>query len=97
MAKKLYFISSEDDTGIKLALENKEDEITVLLIQNAVYFATKTNKEISEALKQNFTIMALKEDVEARGLQNLLQNDVKLIDYGEVVDKTFESDSIINF
>lgn len=97
MGKKiLYFITDEDNTGLKLALENKEDDITICLLQNAVYFANKTVKEISEALEQNKTVMACKEDVEIRGLKNLIFNKIKLIDYGEIIDTVLANDSIIN-
>ncbi|GAH40432.1 unnamed protein product, partial [marine sediment metagenome] len=46
MGKKvLYFITSEDITGVELASEHSgEDAVTILLLQNAVYFANKTNK-----------------------------------------------------
>ena len=40
MSKKvLYFISSEDITGVDLAIEHSsDDDVTILLLQNAVYF-----------------------------------------------------------
>ena len=97
MAKKLYFISGENDMGLDLALENKGDEKTILLIQNAVYFGTKPNKKIADALKQNIKVIALKEDIETRGLSNLIQDGITLIDYDGVIDTTFEHDSILNF
>jgi len=97
MAKKLYFISGEDDMGLDIALESKGDDITILLIQNAVYFGTKPNKKIGEALRQNYKVVALKDDIEARGLEKLIQDGISLTDYNGVIDITFENDSIINF
>jgi len=69
MGKKvLYFITSEDITGVELASEHtEEDAVTILLLQNAVYFANKTNKTVSNALDKNVTIVANKEDIEIRG------------------------------
>lgn len=94
--KALYFITSEDKTGLEIALENKEDDVTICLLQNAVFFANKTNKLISEALNQNKKVLAVKEDVEKRGLNNIISDKVSVIDYGAVIDKIFEHDSIIN-
>jgi len=97
MEKKiLYFITSEDATGISLALENQEDDISILLLQNAVYFASKQNSEISKALNQNRTVAACKDDVEIRGLKNLIFEKVNLINYEEIIDLVLTQDTIIN-
>lgn len=97
MRKVLYSITSEDKAGIKIALENNEDEVTILLLQNAVYFGTKKCPEIIDALKQNKKVFVSKIDVELRGIQSLLQEGVQYTDYGGVIDITFNNDSIINF
>jgi len=95
--KILYFITDEDKTGIKLALENKDDDITICLLQNAVYLATRAGKEIEEALNNNKQVIACKDDVEIRGLKNLIFENVKLFDYGEIIEEVLSNDSIINF
>ncbi len=98
MGKKvLYFITSEDITGVELASEHTgEDAVTILLLQNAVYQANKTNKMVSKALDKNVTIVANKEDVEVRGIKNFISDKIKLIAYDEVVDLIFANDTIIN-
>ena len=97
MEKKiLYLISDEDITGIELALENRDVEITIALIQNAVYFATKNNKTISEALEQNMNVIACKEDVDIRGLNNLIFEKIKLCNYEDLIEVILENHSIIN-
>lgn len=98
MGKKvLYFITSEDITGVELASEHtEEDAVTILLLQNAVYQANKTNKMVSTALDKNVTIVANKEDVEIRGIKNFISDKVKLIAYDEVIDLIFANDTIIN-
>ncbi len=97
MGKKIiYFITGEDKTGIKLALENRSDEITICLLQNAVYFANKTEKQIEDALNNNKTVIACKEDVEIRGLKNLIFDKVKLLGYGEIIDEVLANETIIN-
>ena len=98
MGKKiLYFITDEDKTGIELAIENDKDEITICLLQNAVYFANKTGKEIEEALNKNKIVIACKDDVEIRGLKNLIFKNIKLLDYGEIIEEIISNESIINF
>lgn len=97
MSRVLYFITSEEKTGVELALENKDDEVSLVLMQNAVYFAAKKGTGIDDALQQGKTVYASKKDVELRGIQKLLPENVKLADYGEIVDIVFNQDSIINF
>ncbi len=98
MGKKvLYFITSEDIAGVELASEHSgEDAVTILLLQNAVYQANKTNKMVSKALDKNVTIVANKEDVDLRGIKSFISDKVKLIAYDEVVDLIFANDTIIN-
>ncbi|MHA1106259.1 MAG: DsrH/TusB family sulfur metabolism protein [Promethearchaeota archaeon] len=99
MGKKvLYFITSEDITGVELAMEHSdEDDVTILLLQNAVYFCNKSNKAVSQALNQNKTVAACKEHVEIRGLSNFISDKIKLVAADGVIDLIFENDSIINF
>ena len=98
MSKKvLYFITSEDITGVELAMEHtEEDDVTILLLQNAVYFANKTNKAVSQALNQNKTVAACKEHIDIRGLSNFVSDKIKQVASADVVDLIFENDSIIN-
>jgi sulfur relay protein TusB/DsrH len=95
--KVLYFITSEDLTGIELAKEHtSEDDVTILLLQNATYFANKSNKTVSEAIEQNKTVAACKEHIDVRGLSNFVSDKIKLITTEEVIDLIFENDAIIN-
>ena len=76
MAKKvLYFITSEDITGVEIAMEHSiEDEVTILLLQNAVYFANKFNQQVSQAINQNKTVIACGEHVKLRGITNFISD-----------------------
>jgi len=98
MGKKvLYFITSEDITGVELAIEHtNEDEVTILLLQNAVYFANKSNQAISQATNQVKSVTACKEDIDIRGLANFISDKVKLVASEEVIDIIFANDTIIN-
>ena len=98
MAKKvLYFITSEDITGVKLAMEHTDDDdVTILLLQNAVYFANKSNKEVTQAINQNKKVAACKEHIDIRGLSNFISDKIKLVESTDVIDLIFESETIIN-
>jgi len=98
MGKKvLYFITSEDITGVKLAMEHTdEDDVTILLLQNAVYFANKSNQAVSQALNQKKIVAACKEHIDLRGLNKFISDKIKLVSSEEVIDLIFENDSIIN-
>ena len=98
MGKKvLYFISSEDITGVELAIEHTDDDdVSIHLLQNAVYFANKSNKIIAQALEQNKSVTACKEDIDLRGLSNFVSNKVKLVASADVIDMIFANDTIIN-
>ena len=98
MGKKvLYFITSEDITGVDLAMEHTdEDDITILLLQNSVYFANKSNSAISQALNQKKKVAACKEHVDTRGLNKFISAKIRLVASDEVIDLIFENDSIIN-
>ncbi len=98
MGKKvLYFITSEDITGVELAMEHTdEDDVTILLLQNAVYFANKSNQAVSQALNQNKSVAACKEHIDLRGLTNFISDKIKLVSTDDVIDLIFENDTIIN-
>jgi len=98
MGKKvLYFITSEDITGVELAIEHSnEDDVTILLLQNAVYFTNKSNKTILQALNQDLSVTACKEDIDICGLTNLIFDKVKLVASEDVINMIFASDTIIN-
>ena len=98
MGKKvLYFITSEDITGVELAMEHTdEDDVTILLLQNAVYFANKSNQAVSQALNQNKSVAACKEHIDLRGLTNFISDKIKLVTTEDVIDLIFENDTIIN-
>lgn len=98
MGKKvLYFITSEDITGVELAMEHTDDDdVTILLLQNAVYFANKSNKAVSQALNQKKKVVACKEHVDIRGLNKFISDKIRLVASEEVIDIIFENDSIIN-
>ena len=91
MGKKvLYFITSEDITGVELAMEHTdEDDVTILLLQNAVYFANKSNRAVSQAINQKKRVAACKEHIDIRGLNKFISDSINLVASDEVVDLIF--------
>lgn len=97
MSRILFFLTCEDKTGIELALEHKDgnDQLSICLVKNAIYTANKNYTLIQNCIK-NMKVYAIKECVEKRGFKNYIHKDVKLIDYGDVIDLILEQDNIIN-
>ena len=55
MTKILYFVTDTDPVGIRLALEQKDGEVGICLLQDAVYFGCKGRKgngTLTEAIKR---------------------------------------------
>ncbi len=59
--------------------------ITIILIQDGVYYARSMPNEFRNS-KHLVTILALKEDVLARGLQDQLVSEIQQMNYEEMVD-----------
>jgi sulfur relay protein TusB/DsrH len=97
MTKILFFLTCRDKTGIELAIEHdkESDQVTMCLIQDAVYNANKADLLIQEFVKKGKLYVG-KEDVEKRGLKNYIHPGAKLLDYSEIIDLAFENDNIIN-
>ncbi|MBX5329041.1 MAG: DsrH/TusB family sulfur metabolism protein [Candidatus Bathyarchaeota archaeon] len=98
MAKILYFITDMDPIGIQLALEHKDGDIGICLLQDAVYYGCKGRKDapVADAIKKGISIYAAKKDVELRGLTKLLHSEIKTLDYSEIIDLIFNYERIVN-
>jgi len=95
----LYFVTDMDAVSVRLALEHKDSEVGICLLQNAVYFGCKGkngNGTLVEAIKRGVSVFAAKKDVELRGLTRLLHSEIKLLDYGEIVDLVLNHERIVN-
>jgi len=99
MAKILYFVTGIKPMSLKLALEHKDSEVGICLLQDAVYFGCKGkngNGTVDEAIKQSVHVFAGKKDVELRGLNKLIHSKIKVLDYGEIIDLVLNYEKIIN-
>jgi sulfur relay protein TusB/DsrH len=97
MAGILYFITDIDPMSIRLALEHRNSEVGICLLQDAVYFGCKgKNGTLAEAIKRGVSVFAAKKDVELRGLTRLLHSEIRLLDYGEVIDLVLNHERIVN-
>ncbi len=87
----LHIVSQSPDNHSALsrglAFSSKGDSI--LLIEDGVYFALSAQVEKISCLNQlNVPIYALKEDILARGISNLLDDRVKTVTYDGFVELT---------
>jgi sulfur relay protein TusB/DsrH len=99
MTKILYFVTDMEPMSIKLALEHKDSEVAICLLQDAVYFGCKgknRNITVAEAIRQGAQVFAAKKDVELRGLKKLIHPEIKVLDYGEIIDLVLDYERIIN-
>lgn len=99
MAKILYFVTDMEPMSIKLALEHKDSEVAICLLQDAVYFGCKGKNElitVAEVIRQGAQVFAAKKDVELRGLKKLIHPEIKVLDYGEIIDLVLDYERIIN-
>jgi len=99
MSEILYFITDMDMMGIKFALENKDNEVGIALLQDAVYFGCKGKNGsgiLAEAIERGISVFAAKKDVELRGLKKLIRPEIKILDYGEIIDLIIKYEKIIN-
>ncbi|MEI9747915.1 sulfurtransferase complex subunit TusB [Moellerella wisconsensis] len=82
----LYTIASSPfncDFAAIVSLLTPEDE--VLLIQDGVLAATNAGYYLATLQEKGVNIFALRDDVEARGLQTVLSIDVPLLTYQQFV------------
>jgi sulfur relay protein TusB/DsrH len=63
------------------------EKLGIVLVSNGVYHAaTKENGSASALLEKSANIYALSEDLETRGLSDKVADNVKVINYGDMVD-----------
>jgi sulfur relay protein TusB/DsrH len=99
MARILYFVTDMDPMSIRLASEHKDSEVGICLMQDAVYFGCKGkngNGMLAEALRRGVPVFAAKKDVELRGLTKLVHSEIKVLDYGEIIDLVLNYERIVN-
>ncbi|MHA1715165.1 MAG: DsrH/TusB family sulfur metabolism protein [Promethearchaeota archaeon] len=78
-------------------MENKDmDEISIILLQDAIYLAEKAGVEVQEAFKNGIKVYASKRDVLVRGLGKYIQDNVELLDDGDIINKVIECEKLIN-
>lgn len=72
------------------------NEKGILLLEDAVYYAT-IEQIRNELLLKNYSIFAIKEELEARGYSELTFEGVELIDYKAAIDIIMEKyDKVIS-
>jgi sulfur relay protein TusB/DsrH len=99
MAKILYFITDMNPICIQLALEHKKNEVGICLLQDAVYFVCKGRKGngmMADVIKLGILVFAARKDVELRGLAKQLYEEIKVLDYDEIIDLILNYERVVN-
>ncbi|MFQ5803287.1 MAG: DsrH/TusB family sulfur metabolism protein [Candidatus Methylomirabilales bacterium] len=85
----LYLIDRPfGENGVNLAL--RDAEALAVLIQDGVYL------DVASLLTHDRRVLALRDDVDKRGLDERMANGVELISYSELVD-LIVTHKVINF
>ena len=82
--------------SMKSCLRLSAEGSSILLIEDGIYAAmvdTTISDSVKEAMKSK-KIYALKEDVNARGVQNKLMDGIEQIDYAGFVDLVTQHDKV---
>ncbi|MEM3525823.1 MAG: DsrH/TusB family sulfur metabolism protein [Candidatus Jordarchaeaceae archaeon] len=100
--KTLFFLTKKESDSLALVEKLKErgENVSVVLIQDAVYLALENNEHsgiIRDLLGKGVDFHVLAKDVELRGIQEHLIPDLDLIDYDQLTDLLFsENQRVIN-
>ncbi len=87
--------SATDRNSLESCLRMASKGSAVLLIEDAVYAATKGSEAAAkiQAAMAEFKIYALGPDLEARGMAGRILDGVNVVDYGGFVDLVAEHNS----
>ncbi|MEX0904001.1 MAG: sulfurtransferase complex subunit TusB [Pseudohongiellaceae bacterium] len=69
----------------------------LLLTENGVYWATHDFLHALSSLPDEVTVLALHEDLQARGLLSRVSERIRIVDYNEFVRLCCEHDRVINW
>jgi sulfur relay protein TusB/DsrH len=97
MSKVLFTLIKsplEKDETHTMNLIAKDNEKGVLLLQDAVYYATVKEKR-NELFVKKYSIYAVKEELEARGYEKFAAEGIKIIDYDAAVGIIMESYDLV--
>jgi len=98
--KTLIFLNKLDDGFLFLieGLRVRGREVSVFLIQDAVYLAVRGNKHseaVQRAVERGVSFHLLERDVNVRGILDHLLPGVELVDYDGLVDILFSEDQTV--
>lgn len=97
MTRILYFVTDKAPVSVRLALESKNNEVGICLMQDAVYLGCKEkNGILAEAIKHGILVFAAKRDVELRGLLKFIYPEVRVLDYSEIIDLVLDYERVVN-
>jgi tRNA 2-thiouridine synthesizing protein B len=88
--------SPSERNALESCLRFARSGSAVLLIEDGVYAVTRGNAaeaKVNEAMRQ-IQVYALRPDLEARGMQDVVIDGVTLVDYGGFVDLVTEHNTV---
>jgi sulfur relay protein TusB/DsrH len=100
--KNLFFLNTLNTDALSIVKKISEQgrETSIILIQEAILLAlnnTEHTREMRSLLDNGVRVLLLDQDVEKRGVDDLLINNVELIDYDRLIDFLFlENQQVIN-
>lgn len=94
--RTLIILKDKDPEPLSTAeiLREKGEDVGIVLMLDAVYMATGTEKDIpvKSMMENGVDFILLKRDVERRGLSTRLLPGVELVDYERLMDILFSED-----
>jgi sulfur relay protein TusB/DsrH len=88
-----------DSSYLRFALEHKDREVGICLLQDAVYLGCKGKNgkaTLADAIARGIPVFAAQKDVELRGLGPLIHPKIKALDYGDIIDLVLNYERVIN-
>jgi sulfur relay protein TusB/DsrH len=100
LTENVLFLTSRTGTALDdlilaaTSISNSGNHVRVLLIGDAVTFAVKGSQtaETSLSVSASIEFLACKEDLESRGLDRRIEQNVRALDYDEITDVLMTSD-----
>ena len=99
---KLFVLKKKESAPLRIAssLGKRGRDVAVAMMLDAVYMAAEEGEQsdaLRECIESGVQVYLLENDVERRGLRDLIIEDVKIVDYAGLVDLFFsEESSVIN-
>ena len=98
--RNLVFLNRFDVSSLPIitSLAAKSSQLSIVLAQDAVYFAIENgpcHTSIRKLIEKGTKLYALATDVSRRGIREKLLSGVELVDYDALVELLFDKDQMV--